>query len=276
MTTPVKLLLINLSSFVLIFILSLVPVQIVRIALGVPILILFPGYALLVAAAPRRAGNGIETFALSMGLSLAVTPAIGLLMNLAPWGITMTSTLYSVTAFTLLASIAGYLRVRGLGVPPQPEPEGPTRKKSLLSSRPGDWALSGLMLASVAVGLWSVTHFAGTPKSGERFTSFYIVQDAGASDRTAALTAGNQFTVKVGVANHEGASRSYRIKMQVNGQDRGEIGPNSLYNGQQWTGEFSFVLSQGAGQKVRLILISGDSSTPYLKPLEFSIDVASG
>lgn len=61
-----------------------------------------PGYTLIEALFPKRGDLGIiERFALSIGLSLAVTPLIGLLLNYTPWGIRLDPIVVSLTLFTL-------------------------------------------------------------------------------------------------------------------------------------------------------------------------------
>ena len=51
--------------------------------------------------------DGIERFALSVGLSLVLVPLIGLLLNYTPWGIRLTSIMISLIILTIgLALIA--------------------------------------------------------------------------------------------------------------------------------------------------------------------------
>ncbi|MCK4222104.1 MAG: DUF1616 domain-containing protein, partial [Dehalococcoidia bacterium] len=53
-----------------------------RIVLGLPFLLFSPGYALIAALFPKKGSlDGIERIALSFGLSIAVVPLIGLILN---------------------------------------------------------------------------------------------------------------------------------------------------------------------------------------------------
>src|SRR5699024_9247473 len=65
---------------------------------------------------PRRAGSidGIERVALSFGLSIAITPLIGLVLNFTPFGIRLVPIVLSIGGFTLLATIAAAVRRREL------------------------------------------------------------------------------------------------------------------------------------------------------------------
>ncbi len=66
----------------LVAIIILFPSNILRIILGLPFLLFFPGYTLVAALFTRKEGMGsIERVALSFGLSIAVVPLIGLILN---------------------------------------------------------------------------------------------------------------------------------------------------------------------------------------------------
>jgi uncharacterized membrane protein len=87
----------------------------IRTALGLPLLIFLPGYALIAMLFPEKAGlEWMERIALSVGLSVALVPLIGLLLNYTPWGIKEIPLLTSLSVFTLLMSGAAYARRRRL------------------------------------------------------------------------------------------------------------------------------------------------------------------
>ena len=86
-----------------------------RIALGLFFVLFFPGYTLLSALFPGRGNlDGIERVALSFGLSIAVVPLIGLVLNYTPWGIRLYPILISITLFILVASGVAWYRQRKL------------------------------------------------------------------------------------------------------------------------------------------------------------------
>ena len=77
----------NLLVVVLIGAIILFPSDVLRIILGLPFLLFFPGYVLVGALFPRKKGiDSIERLALSFGLSIAVVAFIGLILNYSPWG----------------------------------------------------------------------------------------------------------------------------------------------------------------------------------------------
>lgn len=60
----------------------------IRYALGALIILFMPGYALVEVLYPRGDElTPLERLAVSIGLSLAVVPLVGLVLNYTPWGI---------------------------------------------------------------------------------------------------------------------------------------------------------------------------------------------
>ena len=80
----------------------LLPDSALRVILGLPFLLFFPGYTLIAALFPKKSDlDGIERVALSFGLSIAVVPLLGLGLNYTPWGIRLYPVLITVIAFIL-------------------------------------------------------------------------------------------------------------------------------------------------------------------------------
>ncbi|MCG2880164.1 MAG: DUF1616 domain-containing protein [Vulcanisaeta sp.] len=77
------------------------PLIYIRYGLGALMILFMPGYALVETLYPRGDELGpLERLALSIGLSLAVVPLIGLILNYTPWGIRLVPILISTNAFT--------------------------------------------------------------------------------------------------------------------------------------------------------------------------------
>jgi len=85
---------------------SIYPLVIARWILGSLFVLFLSGYTLIEALFPKRGDlDAIERLALSIGLSLAITPLIGLLLNYTPWGIRPDPIIISLTIFTLTISL---------------------------------------------------------------------------------------------------------------------------------------------------------------------------
>ena len=72
-----------------------------------------PGYSLIKALFSSKELDNIERLALSVGLSLALVPLVGLLLNYTPWGIRTTPVTLGLLALTLVFASAAVIRDYG-------------------------------------------------------------------------------------------------------------------------------------------------------------------
>jgi hypothetical protein len=100
-----------------------------RYILAAIFILFLPGYTLTRALFPKHAKTDtaskqdldiIERIALSLGVSIAITPMTGLLLNYTPWGITLTPITLSLTALTLAFATAATIREQQTIKPTQP------------------------------------------------------------------------------------------------------------------------------------------------------------
>lgn len=86
------------------------PLLYLRYTMGAVYILYIPGYTLIEALYPKKTElERLERFALSIGLSLALVPLVGLILNYTPWGIRLDpifATLILLT--TALGSIGVY------------------------------------------------------------------------------------------------------------------------------------------------------------------------
>ncbi len=90
------------------------PLVYARYALGSVFVLFLPGHTLIEALYPRKEDlSPLERLALSIGLSLALVPLVGLVLNYTPWGIRLkpivTSLSMLVIALALVASYRKYV-----------------------------------------------------------------------------------------------------------------------------------------------------------------------
>jgi peptidoglycan/LPS O-acetylase OafA/YrhL len=90
------------------------PLLYLRYVLGTLFVLFLPGYALVEALYPRGDElSPLERLALSIGLSLAVVPLVGLVLNYTPFGIRLEPVVASLAALTAaLAVYAAYRKYR--------------------------------------------------------------------------------------------------------------------------------------------------------------------
>ncbi len=100
-----------LALLAIVLIPDLFPLNTVRWVLGSIFVLCLPGYSLIQLLFPKgKELDSLERFALSIGLSLAVVPLVGLLLNFTPWGIRFAPITISLGSFTALALMAGAIR----------------------------------------------------------------------------------------------------------------------------------------------------------------------
>jgi uncharacterized membrane protein len=270
------LILLNLLAWVLILVIFLFPSNtILRLILGIPFLLFSPGYTLTVALFTKKGGmGGIERIALSLGLSIAVVPFIGLILNYTPWGIRLESILCSVALFIFTASIIAWLRRRKLR-----EEERFDVELSLMLPAWGEGFWDKVLTITLVVVILGVLGTLGyviaKPKVGETFTELYILGSGGkAADYPQELKVGEEGVVTVGIINHEGKEVSYRVEVVIGNDKSTEVGPVTLADEHKWEGEVGFTPEVvGQNQKVEFWLYKGDEVEPYLEPLHLWVDV---
>jgi predicted Zn-ribbon and HTH transcriptional regulator len=82
----------------------------IRYALGTIFILWLPGYTFIKALFPEKNLDNIERIALSIGMSLALVPIVGLLLNYTPFGIRLAPITLSLLALTLTFATAAIIR----------------------------------------------------------------------------------------------------------------------------------------------------------------------
>jgi hypothetical protein len=98
----------------LVFFASGSPLIYARYVLGSLFVLYLPG-SMLIEALYSKAGDlgGLERVALSIGLSLALVPLIGLILNFTPWGIRLVPVTISLALVTLAMAVVALYRKFG-------------------------------------------------------------------------------------------------------------------------------------------------------------------
>jgi len=265
----------NLLVWLLIVAIIFLPLNVLRIILGLPFILFFPGYALAAALFPKKEGIGsIERLTLSLAMSFVTVSLIGLILNYTPWGIRLEPMLYSIASFIFITSVIAWFRRRRLL---WRERFGIEFHLVLPSWRIGigDKVLAIILVLAILGALGVIGHVIATPKAEDKFTDFYILGlEEQAADYPRELRVGEEGRVIVGIANHEYETVSYRIEVRVNGTRNNEVGPIMLEHNGKWEEIVSFSLSEPReDQKVEFFLYKNGEVEPYLKPLHLWVDI---
>ncbi len=222
-----------------------------RVPIGLIFVLFVPGYAFIAALFPEqgdtpggedrepgtrfedspedeglmqtsRTGiDGIERVALSFGLSIAIVPLLGLVLNFTPWGIRLTPIMVAVSCWTLLAVAIGAQRRWALPseerfrVPYQQWYRAGRTELFEPESRL-DGALNILLVASILLATGSVVYAVTVPPEGEQFSELYILTEDDDEELVAAgyptdFVRGEGQEIVVGIENHEHRTANYTL-----------------------------------------------------------------
>jgi len=229
-----------------------------RVVLGLPFVLFVPGYVFIAALFPeagaspvdemgvaaseaedaqasgvgdalggggRRGIDGIERVALSFGLSIAIVPLLGLVLNFTPWGIRLVPIMVATSGFSVCAIWVAARRRWALPVDerfqvPYRSWVDAGRAELFEPESRTDAVLNVVLVLSIVVAVSSVAYAVAVPKQGESFTEFYLLTEDESGELVAAeypteFTAGEGQEVVIGIGNQEHESASYTVVVEL-------------------------------------------------------------
>lgn len=226
-----------------------------RIVFGLLFVLFLPGYAFIAALFPEsgsaptttdsgetpseessglapsvnrdRGIDGIERVALSFGLSIAIVPLIGLVLNFTPWGIRLVPIALSVSGVTIGAAVIG--AVRRWELPEDEQFQVPyrtwisdAREELFEPDSRTDAVLNVVLAVSVILAVASVTYAVAVPPQGEQFSEFYLLTEDDDGELVAdgypenfVINEGQPVTVGIGNNEHETVDYSVVVQLQT-------------------------------------------------------------
>jgi uncharacterized membrane protein len=221
-----------------------------RVVLGLPFVLFIPGYALIAALFPEagespteseseqataatdgsgtisdRGIDGIERVALSFGLSIAVVPLIGLVLNFTPWGIRLVPIMVAVSGFTV--GMTALAASRRWALPPEDQFSVPyrawvnsVRTELFEPTSRTDSVLNVILVLSVLLAVGSVGYAVAVPKEGESFSEFYLLMEDDSGELVADgyptdFQRGEPQELVVGVGNQEHETVDYTVVAEI-------------------------------------------------------------
>jgi uncharacterized membrane protein len=214
--------------------LSIVSETPIRSGLSLCLVLFLPGYTLMAALFPdKKSIDGVERLVLSFGMSVAVAPLLGLVLNFTPWGLQQDPIVVCLAIFTIMCSAIAIQRRHSLA----PESRfyadfgGAFRKlkAGVFPAGKGrlDKVLTVILLLSVLASIALIAYMVLVPRQGEAFTELYILgPDGQIGQYQTELFFSESSTVIAGVVNHEHRPVSYDLVILLN--DSGNT--SSLYS----------------------------------------------
>lgn len=259
-----RLVVIIILAVLLVVFITLVPHNTLRIALGLPFVMFFPGYTLMATLFPRQdIVDSIERMALSLGSSVAVVAIALFILNYSPWGIQLYPILVSLALFIVVTATIAWQRQRRLSGALEPTvatdfglaPEKHRRHKAV-------WGL----LSVAVVGVIGICGYLITsPKMGDSFTEFYVLGAGGkAAEYPSELAMDETGTVVIGIVNHEYRPVTYSLEVVTDGINNGKVAPVTLEHEGKWEETITFIPNRpGDNQKVEFLLRRLDQDGVY-------------
>ena len=255
----------------------------IRTVLGLPMVLFFPGYALIAALFPKKDDlDGIERIALSFGLSIAVVPLLGLGLNYTPWGIRLIPILVTLVIFTLIMCAITIYRRSEL-------PEGEVFSVPFAAffasiheeifTKPEsrvDRILTVILVISIVASVVMLVYVIVTPKQGEKFTESYILGPGGmADDYPTEFILGDSGTVIVGVVNHEYSLINYSLALVLDNESLTRNQAIMLAHNETWEQPVTFTPDRaGTDMKLQFLLYMENNFTAPYRDLHLWIDVS--
>ncbi|WP_135306461.1 DUF1616 domain-containing protein [Haloarcula amylovorans] len=223
-----------------------------REVLGLAFVLCIPGYTLIAALFPesgvsplltdnsetddvaelvddetvsRRGIDGIERVALSFGLSIAVVPLIGLVLNFTPWGIRLVPIMVAVSGVSLI--LTAVAASRRWAVSPADRFQVPYREwlqaarvELFEPATQTDAMLNVVLVGSLLLATGSVGFAVTNPTQGESFSELYLLTENETGDRVAdnyptEFERGQSRNLTVGIGNHEHERVSYTVVAEL-------------------------------------------------------------
>lgn len=218
---------------------------------GIPLVLVVPGYLLVALLFPRRSPYGshdhdplstgwgsysgglafgdasiswTERLALSVGTSIAVVPLLGLLAAPLAGSLSQQSVLLALNAYVLVGVVVGTVQ-RNL-IPKEERLRVPYRpwlreaKSFLTQGGTVDTVLSVLLVVSVVAAAGTMWFALLYPADGESYTSATLLSESEGGELVASgypteLTRGEGEPLTLRVANNEGAETTYSVLVKV-------------------------------------------------------------
>lgn len=205
--------------------------NIMRVIFGIPILVFFPGYAVVSVLWPEKyvgskqrkttdgsEGHGIkdidtiERIAFSIGISIAIIPIIGLALNYL-WSLTIVPIASSLLIVTLTFSMFGWYRRSLIHENNRYDIDFVFSSKPLFGEmEKTEMTVITLLVICIIISGSILAYLVITPNESGKYTEFYMLdQNRTYADIPAYLTINETAKVIIGITSHEQEMVDYTL-----------------------------------------------------------------
>jgi uncharacterized membrane protein len=250
-----------------------------QIVLGLFFVLFFPGYALTTAIFPKNDDlDHTQRIALSFGLSIAIVPLLGLVVNYTPWGINLFTVLLSVFAFIAITAMVALLRRRRLASEVRFQVKFQNLAnwslKGWKSRNKLDKAIHVILVLAILSMIGALVYMVQTPQIKGKYTEFYILGPEGkAENYPGELRLGETAEVTLVIVNNEHEGIEYKVEATIDNEMFAEFESIRLAHGGRWEQKINVMATHlGENQKVEFKLYKGDDREVY-QSLYFWINI---
>lgn len=250
-------------------------------------MVLVPGYVLVAAIFPTNDRiDWFERLALSVGLSIAVVPLLGLILSFTPIGIGFESTLLSILAFSVTMGVLAYVRRmqtltrrRGSALSLWKFP----RWRDFTSQ---EKALAAGLLIAVTLSAVVMVTAVSNPAPEERFTEFGLLgADGELAGYPTSLNVSEVGNLIIFVRNHESQTVNYTILVELIelvelGNGTGEVNRTTidsfdltLFDGGEWVRSYTFSIGAPGPWKMEFLLFRDEDMDRVYRQLNIIVQV---
>ncbi|VVB91058.1 Uncharacterised protein [uncultured archaeon] len=242
----------------------------IRTFLGIPMVLFIPGYVTVAALYPRNNLEPVVRIALSLGLSIVVIPILGLILNFT-FGLNLISVINALCIYIITVVFIAINRIRKL---PEDLQFSISFNKlfritdiELNSKNMANSILAIILIFTIGSAADMAYLAITTPKIGERFTEFYVLDGQGKADNyPIELKLNSSVDLMAGVVNHEYVPTNYTIQMVLD-KELLTTEKLSLNDTEKW--EKKIILNpnkEGFDMKLQFLLFKENNFTiPYRK-----------
>ena len=213
----------------------------IQLGLGVLLILVLPGYA-LVAGLVRGELGLIERLMLSVGASIGLAVLGGFVLNITPWGITPRSWALLLGGLTLLCCAVAAIRRRGAR---------PAVAVAQQLALPLPQALMFGLAALVLVGAIGLARGGALQQPTASFSQFWL------------LPASAPRSYQVGIHNQEGVATTYTLHLTINNQPFSTLPPVTLEPGANWQTDVALPANQSIGTLEAQLFRANDQTQVY-------------
>lgn len=257
--------------------LNVFPNSLIRASLGIPFVMFIPGYSMTAAFFPGKYPiSGVDRVALSFGLSVAVLPILGVLIEYSPWRLAFLPMLLSLYSLIIVSCLVAFLSRKRLPKSERLKLPNIEQLKNELFIKPDtriNKSFYAIFFLLIGASIFLIVNSYISNVEESKLTEFYILDSAGSvGDLPRQLAVNKSTELTVGVINHESAFTTYELRIKI---DDEMIGKESveLEDGGKWEKKISITpKTLGMNQSLEFLLLKKDAEVPY-RQLRLIIDV---